>query len=580
MRRSRYLLNTLKETPKEAVVVSHQLMLRTGMIRQLSSGIYSYLPLALRSLRRIENILRQELNAAGAIELLMPAVQPAELWQESGRWQIYGKELLRFRDRKDNEFCFGPTHEEVVTDIVRREVRSYKDLPITLYQIQTKFRDEVRPRFGLMRGREFIMKDAYSFDVDDAGADRSYRAMYEAYKRVFTRCGLQFRPVEADAGLIGGSYTHEFHVLAGSGEDEILSCSHCEYAANVERCERQLAPVEGEPAEGGGSTPRLVATPGRRTIEEVSSFLGVAASSCIKTLLYRSESAWVAACLPGDRAVNEAALRNALGGEDAVLLEEAALEPSLRDRLAIGFVGPLDLPAEFTLLVDPEIRSPASWVCGANRPDHHWVGVPSQAIGGKTWPLALSRAGDTCGRCGEGRFSSHRGIEVGHVFKLGTKYSQKLQATFLDAQGQSQVIIMGCYGIGVGRTMASAIEQNHDDSGIIWPVQIAPFHVNLLNLDAGKELADHSCETLLSTLESLGVDVLYDDREERPGFKFKDADLIGLPLQLIVGLRGLEAGTVEIKQRRTGSREQVALAGAADRVLQLLAEMGWRRERV
>lgn len=580
MRRSRYLLNTLKETPKEAVVVSHQLMLRTGMIRQLSSGIYSYLPLALRSLRRIENILRQELNAAGAIELLMPAVQPAELWQESGRWQIYGKELLRFRDRKDNEFCFGPTHEEVVTDIVRREVRSYKDLPITLYQIQTKFRDEVRPRFGLMRGREFIMKDAYSFDVDDAGADRSYRAMYEAYKRVFTRCGLQFRPVEADAGLIGGSYTHEFHVLAGSGEDEILSCSHCEYAANVERCERQLAPVEGEPAGGGGSTPRLVATPGRRSIEEVSSFLGVAASSCIKTLLYRSESAWVAACLPGDRAVNEAALRNALGGEDAVLLEEAALEPSLRDRLAIGFVGPLDLPAEFTLLVDPEIRSPASWVCGANRPDHHWVGVPSQAIGGKTWPLALSRAGDTCSRCGEGRFSSHRGIEVGHVFKLGTKYSQKLQATFLDAQGQSQVIIMGCYGIGVGRTMASAIEQNHDDSGIIWPVQIAPFHVNLLNLDAGKELADHSCETLLSTLESLGVDVLYDDREERPGFKFKDADLIGLPLQLIVGLRGLEAGTVEIKQRRTGSREQVALAGAADRVLQLLAEMGWRRERV
>jgi prolyl-tRNA synthetase len=579
MRRSRYLLNTLKETPKEAVVVSHQLMLRTGMIRQLSSGIYSYLPLALRSLRRIETILRQELNAAGAIELLMPAVQPAELWQESGRWQIYGKELLRFRDRKDNEFCFGPTHEEVVTDIVRREVRSYKDLPITLYQIQTKFRDEVRPRFGLMRGREFIMKDAYSFDVDDAGADRSYRAMYEAYKRIFTRCGLQFRPVEADAGLIGGSTTHEFHVLAGSGEDEILSCSHCEYAANVERCERQLPSSEGKVEDGGEATPRLVATPGRRSIEDVASFLGVAAGSCIKTLLYRSDNALVAACLPGDRAVNEAALRNALGGEDAVLLEEAALPPALRDRLAIGFVGPLDLPAEFTLLVDPEIRQRSSWVCGANRPDHHWLGVSPDAIGGKTWPLALSRAGDTCGRCGKGSLSSHRGIEVGHVFKLGTKYSQKLQATFLDAQGQSQVIIMGCYGIGVGRTMASAIEQNHDDFGIIWPVQIAPFHVNLLNLDVGKELVDHSCETLAGTLESLGVDVLYDDREERPGFKFKDADLIGLPLQLIVGMRGLEAGTVEIKQRRSGSREQVALAGATDRVLQLLAEMGWRRER-
>ncbi|MCB1050208.1 MAG: proline--tRNA ligase [Acidobacteria bacterium] len=573
MRRSRYLLNTVKETPKEAVVISHQLMLRAGMIKQLASGIYSFLPLALRSLRKIEQIVREEMNAAGAIELLMPSVQPSELWVESGRWQIYGKELLRMKDRKDNDFCYGPTHEEVVTDIVRKEVRSYKDLPLNLYQIQTKFRDEVRPRFGLMRGREFIMKDAYSFDVDDPSADRSYQAMYDAYKRIFSRCGLAFRPVEADSGLIGGSYTHEFHVLAQSGEDEILSCDQCDYAANVERCERQI-----ETRSAAARPFEKVATPGKKSIEDVSAFLNVPAENCLKTLLYQNGETILACCLAGDRELNETALKNLFDGEEVFLVDPQTAQEKYG--LPIGFVGPIDLPQSITALVDREIAEGGPWVCGANQVDHHFVGVTADQIRGKIVNLGQTRAGDRCPRCQNGHFTSHRGIEVGHVFKLGTKYSERMGATFLDAQGSSQPCIMGCYGIGVSRTMAAAIEQNFDEQGIIWPLQIAPFHVNLLNLDPSAELTQQTCDSLVTALEAKGIEVLYDDRDERPGFKFKDADLIGLPLQIIVGMRGLQGGTVEIKARRTGQRQQVALAGAVDEVIAQLQELGWGKERV
>lgn len=574
MKRSSFLLNTLKETPKEAVVTSHILMLRTCMIKQLTSGIYSYLPLALRSLRKIENIIREELDAVGCQELLMPVVQPADLWVESGRWRDYGKELLRFKDRKGNDYCLGPTHEEVVTDIVRREVRSYKDLPCNFYQIQTKFRDEIRPRFGLMRGREFLMKDAYSFDVDDRHADRSYWLMYEAYKRIFQRCGLDFRPVEADPGAIGGNFTHEFHVLAGSGEDLIFSCDNCDYAANAERCEL----VAGKASSMGGTPddPVAVATPSRKTIEAVASFLKVEPEACIKSLLYRTDEDQLAvALIPGDRELNETAFKNALGAVELEMVTR--YEVFAEHGLFPGFLGPVGLPGGVRVLADTGVMSMATCVTGANKKDYHLTGVvpghhfrPDQTL-----ILRAPRAGDSCPRCDQGTFATYRGIEVGQVFKLGTKYSVSMKASYLDTEGKERPMVMGCYGIGVSRTMSAAIEQSHDAGGIIWPVPIAPFHVMLLNLDIGDEATVQAVDALYPGLRSKGVEVLLDDTAQRPGPKFKDADLIGFPLQLRVGARSLKNGTVDLKARATGEKWSVPLGTAVEDTVAALVKLGW-----
>ena len=576
MRRSKYLLNTLKETPKEAVVVSHQLMLRTGMIKQLASGIYTYMPLALRSIKKVEKIIREELEKAGCIELLMPAVQPAELWVESGRWKNYGKELLRIHDRKDNEFCFGPTHEEVITDLVRREVRSYKELPLNLFQIQTKFRDEIRPRFGLMRGREFIMKDAYSFDTCVETAKLTYWKMHEAYSSIFSRCGLKFRPVEADSGNIGGSFTHEFHVLAQSGEDAILSCGACNYAANIERAEIALpdrfSVNEIPPA------PVEVMTPAKKKIEEVAEFLGVKPADCIKALAYRHEDQFAIAFIPGHRELNEVALRNAMGVPEIELVsdEDFAATPAAAGMVP-GFIGPIGLPQAWKVFADPEVFAMSTAVAGANKLDTHLKGLVPSVHMKNIQEVSLRQAeqGDLCPRCGKGSMELFRGIEVGHIFMLGTKYSESMKATFLDENGRENHMVMGCYGIGVGRTMAASIEQNFDEEGIVWPVQIAPFHVALLNLDVKDEIVNHTCETIYDQLTSLGVEVLYDDRAQRPGFKFKDADLIGLPFQLVIGSKSLEKGHIDFKDRKTGKKEPVATAQTVEFLLQQLKLSGW-----
>jgi len=574
MKRSQFMINTLKETPKEAAVISHVLMMRTCMIKQLTAGIYSYMPLALRSIRKIENIVRQELNAAGCQELLMPMVQPATLWEESGRWKDYGKELLRFNDRKDNAYCLGPTHEEVITDIARSEVRSYKDLPMNLYQIQTKFRDEIRPRFGLMRGREFIMKDAYSFDADAEGMDKSFDDMYEAYKKIFQRCDLKFRPVEADAGAIGGDFSREFHVLAGSGEDQIFSCTSCDYAANSERCE--VTQPEALKLEATPADPQEVETPGRKTIEALSQFLKVEPQSCIKTLLYITEEGQlVGAVIPGHRELNEVALKNAI---DCIALELATDARSYEAHgFCPGYLGPIGWPKDVPLFVDPEVMAMTSCVTGANKTDVHFTGVvPAHHFkNARVVTLRLAETGGKCPRCADGVFESYRGIEVGHIFKLGSKYSESMKATFLDTDGKEQVMLMGCYGLGIGRTMAAAIEQNHDDHGIIWPARIAPFHVMLLNLDIKDEQTSKVADGIYKELWSRGVETLLDDSPLRPGPKFKDADLIGLPLQVTVGARSLKNGVIELKVRRTGEKRTVPLEDGVSEIIEALKTMGW-----
>jgi prolyl-tRNA synthetase len=561
MRYSQYLLNTVKETPADAEVISHQLMLRAGMIRKVAAGIYSYLPFGLRAVRKVEAIVREEMNRAGAIELLMPMVTPAELWQESGRWQMYGKELLRLKDRKETEFCLGPTHEEVITDIVRREVKSYRQLPLNLYQIQTKFRDEVRPRFGLMRGREFIMKDAYSFDTDEAGAIAAYEKMYQAYRRIFARCGLKFRAVEADTGAIGGNYSHEFMVLADSGEDAIASCNACDYAANVEKAEARLLSVaahaEARPLE-------KVATPGKRSIEEVSTFLGLPASSLVKTLIVMADNEPVAVLLRGDHDLNEIKLKKALGVDEVQLAPDNVVTQATGAPL--GFAGPVGL--KLRIVADLTVESLRNVVVGGNAADLHLKNAnPGRDFTVTAYADLRNVAhGDGCPRCKDGQLEMWRGIEVGHVFKLGYKYSKALNATFLDADGKEQIIFMGCYGIGVGRTVASAIEQNHDENGIIWPLPIAPFEVIVTMVNPNDAEVFAAAEALYRELTDLGVDVLLDDRDERPGSKFKDADLLGIPLRVTVGSRGLKEGTLELQERRSGERTMVAVAEMAAKV--------------
>jgi len=567
MRYSQYFIPTVKETPSDAEVISHQLMLRAGMVRKLAAGVYNYLPLGLRSIRKVENIVREEMNRAGAIEMLMPAVQPAELWQESGRWEQYGKELLRFKDRKDAEFCMGPTHEEVITDLVRREVRSYRQLPINLYQIQGKFRDEIRPRFGLMRGREFIMKDAYSFDVDETAADVSYDKMYQAYRRIFERCGLRFRAVEADTGSIGGSYSHEFMVLADSGEDAIVSCTACQYAANVEKAEvRQTTAAEH-------ADPRpleRVATPEKKSIEEVAEFLGVHASSLVKTLVLLADNEPVVALVRGDHELNEIKLKNLLGCDQ---LEMAGDEVVMKVTGApAGFAGPVGLTVK--IIADLAVSGMRNFVTGANAKDLHLKNVNFE----RDFTVAASAdirnvvLGDPCPRCDSGTLEMWRGIEVGHVFKLGTKYSKAMKATYLDADGKEQVIFMGCYGIGIGRTVAACIEQNHDDNGIIFPLPIAPFHCIISALNMKEEQVREAAEAIYGQLLAAGIEVLLDDRDERPGFKFKDADLIGIPMRIVVGSKNLADGKVELKQRRTGEVELLPLAEAVAKVKAAVGE--------
>ncbi|MGE5189161.1 MAG: proline--tRNA ligase [Gemmatimonadota bacterium] len=563
MRYSSYLMPTTKETPSDAEIVSHRLMLRAGLIRKVASGIYNYLPAGLRIMRKVERIIREEMDRAGAHEVLMPAVVPSELWKESGRWDAYGRELLRFRDRADREFCLGPTHEEVITDLVRREVRSYRQLPLCLYQIQDKFRDEIRPRFGLMRGREFFMKDAYSFDVDEEASADSYRRMFEAYCRIFRRMGLDFRAVEADTGNIGGSFSHEFMVVAESGEDAIVSCGRCDYAANVEKAE--CREPGGEPGPGTApATPRKVATPGKRTIGEVSAFLGIDPRTLIKTLLFETDKGDVAVVVSGGYEINEIKVKNRLGAAWIRL----APEERVRELTGApsGFAGPVGLGMR--VLADLSVRAIASGATGANEKDAHLVGVvPGRDFVPESFAdLRLVAEGDACPRCGgELRFS--RGIEVGHVFRLGTKYSEALSATYLDASGKERPLVMGCYGIGVGRTAAAAIEQHHDADGILWPISIAPFEVAVVPVNMKNGALVAAAESVAGELDVRGIEVLYDDRDERPGIKFKDADLSGIPLRLTFGEKNLEAGYAEVRDRRSGTTVRVALAELADRVI-------------
>lgn len=549
------LLPTLREVPAEAEVISHQLLLRAGFMRKAAMGVYTLLHLGLRVVKKIEVIVREEMNRQGAQEIMMPIIQPAELWQESGRWDVYGPELFRLKDRHGRDFCLGPTHEEIITDLVRGEVKSYRQLPLLLYQIQNKYRDERRPRFGLMRGREFIMKDLYSFDRDEAGLETSYRKMFEAYRRIFQRCGLRFKPVEADAGAIGGNDTHEFMVLAEAGESVVVFCarSSCGYAANIERA---AVPVEEKTKE----PPDLlqeVATPGRRMVEEVTSYLGIDACRLIKTLLFETEKGFVAALVRGDREVNQVKLQKELGVLKCELASPETVEKVSGARL--GFAGPAGLKG-VRLAADMEVMQMVNAVAGANKDDLHLLNVnPGRDFEpDMVADLRLVQAGDNCPWCGF-PLSEAKGIEVGQVFKLGDKYSKVLEATYLDEQGQSRPVIMGCYGIGITRTMAAAVEQNHDENGIIWPVSIAPFQVLVTPVNTKDEGQLSLAEKVYGLLLEAGVEAVLDDRPERAGVKFKDADLIGYPLRLTVGGKAVESGNLEIRRRRDGSTVLVPL---------------------
>ena len=569
MRFSRTLIPTLKETPAEAEVVSHQLMLRAGYIRKLAAGIYTWLPLGWRVLRKVERIVREEMDRAGAQEILMPGVQPAELWQESGRWEYYGKELLRFKDRHEHHFCLAPTHEEVVTDLVRREVRSYRDLPLNLYQIQTKFRDEIRPRFGVMRAREFLMKDAYSFAVDEEASAISYRAMRDAYRAVFDRLGLRYSMVEADSGAIGGSFSHEFMVLAATGEDAIVSCDSCDYAANLEKAE--VKPHEGDPPAPAQAVAQ-VHTPNTHTVQQVAEFLGVAPAAVAKTLIYLADGQPVAAMVRGDRELNEIKLKNALNATELFLADPATILAVTGG--PVGFSGPVGL--KIPVLVDQELYAEAALVVGANAADAHLTGlnITRDVAAGRRADLRSAAPGDPCPRCG-GELTFARGIEVGHIFRLGAKYSQAMGATYLDAEGATRTIIMGCYGIGVSRIVAAAIEQGNDANGMILPIAIAPFAVAVLPMSATGAAAEEA-ERIYAELIAAGVDAIIDDRDLRPGVKFKDGDLVGIPLRVVVGEKGLKNGQVEIKHRATGEVEMAALYEVVERVRALVAAGGGR----
>jgi prolyl-tRNA synthetase len=565
MRLSELLLPTLREDPTDAEVVSHKLMLRAGMIRKLAAGIYTLLPLGVRVMRKVERIIREEMDRAGAQEVVMPCVLPADLWKESGRWDQYGKELLRMKDRHDREYCFGPTHEEVITDLARREVRSYRQLPINLYQIQTKFRDEVRPRFGVMRAREFVMKDAYSFDADEAGAEQSYERMYQAYTSIFQRCGLRFRAVEAESGLIGGRFSHEFMVLADTGEDAIVSCDACAYAANMERAE--VRRIARESREGMKKMER-VQTPGQRSVAAVTAFLGVPAQRLVKTIVFETEKGTVAVLIRGDHEVNEAKLRRHLGTMQVAMAGDEVIAASTH--APVGFAGPVGL--DLKIIADYAVEGIRNVVVGANEPDAHLINVNlgRDFHADEFADIRLAQEEDPCPRC-LGSLQVSRGIEVGHIFKLGTKYTEALGATYLDSEGVERNLVMGCYGIGVGRTAAAAIEQNHDEDGIIFPMPIAPFHVQVVPVNNKDALVMEAAEDLYRDLLEKGAEVLLDDRDERPGVKFKDADMIGIPLRLTVGEKNLKKGKVEIRVRRSCEVTVVDLGEAPERIMAMIA---------
>lgn len=566
IRWSQTLLNTLREAPQDAEIVSHKLLIRAGMMRKLGGGLYTYLPLGMRALRKIEAIVREEMERAGAQETLFPILQPAELWKQTGRWESMGPGMFRVRDRKEAWYVLAPTAEEAFTALAKSEIASYRQLPRTIYQMQDKFRDEIRPRFGLIRGKEFIMKDAYSFDADDAGADRSYRAMYEAYERIFARVGLAAKPVEADTGDIGGNFSHEFMVYAASGEDGILDCPACGYAANQERAERAPAPVPYR-AEAGG--PERVATPGQHTCEEVARFLGRPIDQIVKSLVLLVGGKPVMALVPGDRELSETKLRRLFGGAK---VEEADAETVARLAGPVGSIGPVGL-GDLPVYADRALEGAADVVVGANAEGFHLahVSLARDARVTAYEDLATVHAGDLCPKCGK-PLEIRRGTEVGQCFKLGTKYSAAMGATYLDEQGAAKPIVMGCYGIGVSRTLQAIVEQSNDKDGIVWPAAVAPCQVALLILDPDVPEVVAQAEALGAALEARGIDVFVDDRPERPGVKFKDADLIGLPIRVVAGAKGLAKGGFEIRRRTERDSAVVPPAEAAQAIASLLEQ--------
>ena len=563
---------TLREVPSDADVVSQQLMLRAGFMRKTANGLYSFLPLGWRSIKKIEAIVREEMDRASAQEIMMPILQPAEIWKESGRWNAYGAEMMRINDRHDNEFCLGPTHEEMITTLVKNEINSYRQLPVNLYQIQSKFRDERRPRYGLMRSREFIMKDAYSFDVDEAGLDESYKSMYDAYTRIFTRCGLTFRPVEADSGAIGGSGTHEFMAIAEAGEADIVYCTKCDYAANIEIGKPGIMKQEEEALQELS----VVDTPNASTIEAVAEMLNLPLHKTIKAVVFSIDGKVVLAIVRGDHEVNEVAVQHAVLG--SVEPEMATPEELEKVGLTAGFISPVGLEQtdELAIVVDESVMETYNVCGGANKKDAHYINInPKRDFNVEdiiVAPIRLITKDDVCPTCG-GSLEHAKGIEVGQVFKLGTKYSEALQATFLDQNGRPNPMIMGCYGIGVSRTLAAAIEQYHDENGIIWPRSIAPFEAVIVPINAKDEALMSTSETIYTALQEAGVDVLLDDRKDRAGVKFKDADLIGYPLRITVSKNTLENNEVEIQIRKTGEALSCAIDSVATKITELLQNL-------
>lgn len=559
MKLSNMLITTLREVPAEAELPSHKLMLRSGMMRKMASGIYNYMPLGLRTLKKVENIVREEMDRAGAQEFLASAIIPAELWQESGRWEVFGPEMFRLSDRNERQFCLGPTHEEVFTDIARAVIKSYKQLPLNLYQIQTKYRDERRPRFGVMRSREFTMKDAYSFDKDYEGLDITYNKMYEAYKKIFERCGVDCSAVEADSGAMGGSGSAEFMVKSEYGEDEVVFCDTCSYAANMEKAPSTPEKAEVEDAKGL----EKVETPNAKTIDELIKFFNITPKKFAKTLIYKADDKVVAVMVRGDREVNETKVTNTIGG---AVEFELADEKTVKEATTaeIGFAGPMGIKVDF-LLVDEEVSNMYNFVVGANETGYHYVNVNyGRDFDGTIGDFRNVTSEDKCPKCG-GKVTIARGIEVGHIFKLGTKYSESMGAVFSDEDGKSKPLIMGCYGIGVNRTMASIIEQHHDENGIVWPLAVAPYHVIVIPAVSKNEEQMKAAEELYNSLKEIGVEVLLDDRNERAGVKFKDADLIGIPMRITVG-RMVSEGKVEFKIRSNSEAEEIEISSVIEKV--------------
>lgn len=557
---------TLRELPSDAVVMSHKYMLKAGMMRKIANGTYAYLPLAFRSIQKIENIIRTEINKTGAQEILMPIIQPAEIWQATGRWNVYGEEMFKLKDRHGRDYCLAPTHEEMVTTLIQMDTNSYKKLPVSVYQIQNKYRDEKRPRFGLMRSREFIMKDGYTFDADEEGINKQYELMYDAYTRIFTRCGLKFRPVIADSGAIGGNASHEFEVLADSGEADIVYCKDCDFAANIEAVKPNTLTSDVK----NDKEKEIVQTPGQHTIEKVCNYLHLPVKSSVKAVVYKLDDTVVLAMVRGDHEVNEVRLQSIY---NAINVDMASDEDLKACGLTAGYISPIGLKTSehFDIICDASVMEMQDACCGANVKDEHYIHVnPARDFGNvKVDTIRQIDAGDVCPHCG-GKIVLTKGIEVGQVFKLGTKYSEKLDATFLDNNGKSRPMFMGCYGIGVTRTVAASIEQNHDENGIIWPVAIAPYEVVIVPANNKSEDVMKAAEGLYNALESSQDEIVFDDRAERAGIKFKDADLIGYPLRVTIGKKWQESGCVEIKLRRTGEVFEVPYENCAEKVEELL----------